>query len=116
MLGARSPWNGDHNAVWLTAGNEVPLADVARTLIDPSRRQFIEGDLSVLRGDDVTGYLLGDQWGIGRLSFFYALREWLGQRPYLMAPLAILFALLAMLLLYYLLRRRAAARLRSSNA
>lgn len=116
MLGARSPWNGDRDAVWLTAGSEVRLTEVARTLIDPSRRQFIKGDLSVLRGDEVTGYLLGDQWGIGRLSFFYALREWLGQRPYLMAPLSILFALLAMLLLYYLLRRRAAARLRPSDA
>ncbi|WP_420467922.1 UDP-forming cellulose synthase catalytic subunit [Panacagrimonas sp.] len=114
ILGARSPWS-DRSAVWLTAGSDIALAEVARVLIDPERRQFVEGDVSLIRADGVSGYLLGDQWGIGRLSLYIALREWLGQRPYLMAPVAILFAILAVLLLYYLLRRRAAARLKPAR-
>ncbi len=115
IIGARSPF-GSGSAVWLTAGPGVPLLGVAEALIDPSRRQFIEGDVALLRGDRVSGYQLGDRWGIGRLPLHQQFREWLSRRPWLMTPLALLFATVAMFLLRQSLRRRAARRLKGGTA
>ncbi|MGQ0619703.1 MAG: UDP-forming cellulose synthase catalytic subunit [Panacagrimonas sp.] len=115
LIGARSPF-GDRSAVWVTAGDRAPLVGVTETLIDSSRRQFIEGDVSLVHGKEVTGYLLGDQWGTGHLAWYHAIREWLAQRPYLMAPLALGIAFLTVVLLFARLRRRAVLRLKTGNA
>ncbi|MDP3295642.1 MAG: cellulose biosynthesis cyclic di-GMP-binding regulatory protein BcsB [Nevskia sp.] len=114
IIGARSPF-GDHSAVWLAAGSKVSLLSVAETLIDPARRQFIEGDVSLLRGTQVSGYLLSDQWGVGHLSWYREFRNWLAKRPWLMTPLALGFAVLATLLIYGSLSRRAARRLKAGG-
>ncbi len=115
IVGGRSPFS-DHSAVWLAAGSKVPLLSVAETLIDPARRQFIAGDVSLLRGSQVSGYLLSDQWGLGHLPWYRQFRDWLAARPWLMTPLALVFAALAALLLYGSLSRRAARRLKAGGA
>lgn len=115
IIGAKSPF-GSGSAVWLTGGAKVPMLEVAETLIDPARRQFVQGDVSLLRGTQITGYRLGDQWGIGHLPWHRQFREWLGRRPWLMMPLALGFALLAAALLYIALSRRAARRLQGGRA
>lgn len=115
IIGARSPF-GSGSAVWLAAGPGTTLLSVAETLIDPSRRQFIEGDVSLLRGNTVSGYLLGDRWGVGQLPLHRQFREWLSRRPWLMTPLALVFATLAMLVMYRTLSRRAARRLNGGGA
>ncbi|MBA4286588.1 MAG: cellulose synthase catalytic subunit (UDP-forming) [Xanthomonadaceae bacterium] len=115
IIGARSPF-GSGSAVWLAAGPGVSLLSVAEALIDPSRRQFIEGDVALLRGTKVSGYLLGDRWGVGRLPLHRQFREWLSRRPWLMTPLALVFATLAMLLMYRSLSHRAARRLKGGGA
>ncbi len=115
IVGGRSPF-GDHSAVWLAAGSKVPLLSVAETLIDPASRQFIAGDVSLLRGSQVSGYLLSDQWGLGHLPWYRQFRDWLAARPWLMTPLALVFAALAALLLYGSLSRRAARRLKAGGA
>lgn len=114
IIGAASPY-GSQSAVWLTAGSKVTLLSVAETLIDPARRQFVVGDVSLLRGGQVSGYQLGDQWGVGHLPWYREFRNWLAARPWLMTPLALAFAVLATLLLYGSLSRRAARRLKAGG-
>ena len=115
IIGAKSPF-GSGSAVWLTGGSKVPMLEVAETLIDPARRQFVQGDVSLLRGTQITGYQLGEQWGIGHLPWHRQFREWLGRRPWLMMPLAFGLALLGAALLYIALSRRASRRLQGGNA
>ena len=114
IIGGRSPFSSS-SAVWLAAGSKVSLLSVAEALIDPARRQFIEGDVSLLRSGQVSGYLLSDQWGIGHLPWYRQFRDWLAARPWLMTPLALFFAVLATLLIYGSLSRRAARRLKAGG-
>ncbi len=111
LIGAPSPYGRDHAMVIFTAGDRGRVSDVAEALIDPARNQFLEGDLSLVRGKQVSGYQLDTQYGLGHLPPNYGIRRWLTLHPYLIAPIGVLVAVLTAMLLFPLLRARARRRI-----
>lgn len=115
MMGAASPWGRNRSLVVVTAGARGNVSDVTRALINPGKVGFFGGDLTLVRGDDISSYSIGTTYGVGRLPWDHRVREFLGRFPILMIPLLLLVAVFLAFLLRYLLQRRAGRRLNGSG-
>ncbi|MGB0221472.1 MAG: cellulose biosynthesis cyclic di-GMP-binding regulatory protein BcsB [Sinimarinibacterium flocculans] len=105
-----SPWQRGRSIVALRTTAAADPRDVALALTDPGRNQYIEGGLVLVTPQQVSGYRVGDSYGVGRLPWWYALTRWMRHHPYLLVPLALAIALLFAAIASRLLRRHAAGR------
>ncbi|NKF23730.1 cellulose biosynthesis cyclic di-GMP-binding regulatory protein BcsB [Solimonas sp. C16B3] len=111
LMGFESPLSAHHSVVMLTAGRDGDVRDAALALTDPGESQFIRGGLTLVRGDQVSGYDFGSHYDVGHLPWWFALKRWFSQHPYLIWPLALILVIIVAVLLNAVLRRRAKARL-----
>lgn len=112
IMGFESPLKSGRNVVVLAAGSQGNLRDAALAVTKPGQAQFVRGGLTLVQGDKVSGYDLGNGYEVGSLPWWYGLKRWLGLRPYLMLPLTLLVVLLSAVVLRLALRRRAELRLK----
>jgi cellulose synthase (UDP-forming) len=110
MVSFESPLAHDRTVVAFTALDEARLPELTRTLDDPSRSQFVGGDLVLLNGTKVSHYALADQYGVGHLPWLTSIRYWFSRQPILLAVLTLLLAAVLAFVLYRLLRTLAQGR------
>ena len=83
----------------------------ALALTDPGTVQFVRGGLTLIQGNKVSGYDLGNDYEVGHLPWWFALRRWFSLHPYLIWPCALLLMAVLGFVLKGVLRRRAQRRL-----
>lgn len=76
----------------------------------------IQGDLSVLTGDRMRSFAVGQTYWSGSLPAWMRVAWWFSERPLLMALSGLLVALLLAGPLYLLLMRQQQRRLRQGNS
>jgi hypothetical protein len=64
-----------------------------------------------VQGAKVSGYDLGNDYEVGHLPWWFAIRRWLSLHPYLIWPIGLLLVIIVGALLQGVLRRRATRRL-----
>ncbi|MFT4047662.1 MAG: cellulose biosynthesis cyclic di-GMP-binding regulatory protein BcsB [Solimonas sp.] len=111
LEGFESPLAGHRSVVLLTAGRDGDVRDAALALTNPSTVQFVRGGLTLVQGDKVTGYDLGNDYEVGHLPWWFAIRRWLSLHPYLIWPIALLLVIIIGIAVQAVLRRRAKRRL-----
>ncbi|MGB0211325.1 UDP-forming cellulose synthase catalytic subunit [Algiphilus sp.] len=111
IVAAESPFASNRSVVVVTSGSRASVMDTARILLDPGRSQFMGGDVSLADGESVSSYLLGPQYAVGTMPLDWAVRFWIGERPWVMLLLLAFVGLLAIWVLRVLLRGRARRRL-----
>lgn len=110
MVSFESPLSSKRTVVAFTALDESRLPELTRSLDDPTRAQFVGGDLVLLNGTKVSHYALADQYGVGKLPWMMGLRYWFSRQPLILAILTLLLAAVLAFVLYRLLRTLAAGR------
>lgn len=111
LMGFESPLDAQRSVIILTAGRDGDVRDAALTLTDPGTSQFVRGGLTLVQGDKVSGYDFGNHYDVGHLPWWFWLKRWFSQHPYLIWPVALVLVIILGILLKIVLRRRAQARL-----
>lgn len=106
----QSPLSRGRSVVSIRTTGGADPRTVALSLTDPGRNQYVEGGLVLVTPTQITGYRVGESYGVGNLPWWYALTRWLRLHPYLIVPFAVVLALVFARLATALLRRRAARR------
>jgi len=107
----RSPFNGDHSVVALLASSTDMLPDLVYGLREQKLNKQVQGDLSILSGDQMTSFHIGPDYSVGWAPWWLRLGYWLSQRPLLLALSAVLIAVLVAGPLIILLRAQERKRL-----
>jgi hypothetical protein len=110
-MGFESPLRAGRSVVVLQATDDTTLAHVRDLLLDPAKLAQVQGDLVVVRGEQVNAYRVGSTYELGSLAWWRWVWFQLHQRPLLLVALAGLFGLLVALPVYRSLRLRAQRRL-----
>lgn len=115
LMGFESPLSSRHSAILLTAGRSGDVRDAALALTDPGTAQFVRGGLTLVQADKVSGYDFGGHYDVGHLPWWFALKRWLSQHPYLLWPMALVLVIILGGMMKALLSRKAKARLQEKN-
>lgn len=111
LMGFESPLASQRSVILLTAGRDGNVRDAALALTDAGTAQFVRGGLTLVQADKVSGYDFGGHYDVGHLPWWFALKRWFSQHPYLIWPVALLLVIILGALLKTVLRRKAQARI-----
>ena len=111
IVSFESPFGKSHSVVALLASDTVTLPGMIEGLADVKVNAMVQGDLSVVNGDGMVSYAVGDTYWVGDLPWFMRLAYWFSQHPILMAFSAIIVAILICGPIYHLLKRQERKRL-----
>jgi hypothetical protein len=102
----QSPTHAERSVVVVAAEDPVSLPVAARTLLDPGRAQYLNGDLALVNTRQVSSFDLGPRYGVGHLPWDQRVLRWLQRHPYSVVPMMLLTVLLFVLCVRLGLRRR----------
>jgi len=111
MLGFESPLASGRSVVVINGTEASALPATVNALLDPSKAFHVHGDLTLVRGETVEAFRIGDVYHVGHLSWWRWLWFQLHNHPLLLALLGLLVGVIVALLLYGVLRSIAARRL-----
>jgi cellulose synthase (UDP-forming) len=111
VVGAQSPLGTGHSLVALLATEPQGLEAIVSTFRDSTKAPLIQGDLSLLSGDQVTSYRVGPTYTTGRLPLWLWPSWELRDEPFGVIGLMLIGCALLGLALYWAMRRRSSARL-----
>lgn len=110
-----SPFDKDRTVVAMLSTDPTDLPGLAQGLADEKINAQIQGDLSVLTGDRMRSFAVGQTYWSGSLPVWVRIAWWFSERPLLMALSGLLVALLLAGPLYLLLMRQQKRRLRQGD-
>ncbi|MES2489858.1 MAG: UDP-forming cellulose synthase catalytic subunit [Pseudomonadota bacterium] len=110
VMGVQSPLSSRFGSVVFTATGAQPISDGAFALVDSGKRQFFNGDLTLISGTSVTGYQFESLYGLGSPFTVLSFKIWMKRHPYLIAPIAIAISMFLAWVLFVTLRRKAKTR------
>ena len=111
----QSPYDKDRTVVAMLSTDPTDLPGLADGLAEEKINAQIQGDLSVLTGDRMRSFAVGQTYWSGSLPVWMRVAWWFSERPLLMALSGLLVALLLAGPLYLVLMRQQRRRLRQGN-
>ncbi|MCB8883468.1 UDP-forming cellulose synthase catalytic subunit [Acidisoma cellulosilytica] len=113
VVSGRSPWAKQRTVVALLAGTPQALDTIMNGFTDPTLNPLIQGDFSILSGNQVTSYRLQSTYTVGWIPFWIWPSYLLRNQPLMIVIVMIIGCVLLTLALHATLRRRAAKRLKA---
>ncbi|MAA73682.1 MAG: cellulose synthase catalytic subunit (UDP-forming) [Salinisphaeraceae bacterium] len=114
IVGFESPLSSDRDVVAVFARDESRLPELADLLQNPSRSQFVQGDVTLVSEGAVNYYRLGDIHYRGSLPLTTRIHWWFSQQPLLLLVLALGIVLVLAIVVYRALRSASRARVSAS--
>ena len=111
LISFESPLRRDRTVVAVTGATPTGLHAALAALADSGIAAGIRGDVTFVRGRNVSSYEVASSYYVGDLGWWQVIWFHLSRHPVLLVGIALLASVLAALLLYRTLRRRAARRL-----
>lgn len=111
LIGFQSPLASGRSVVVINGTEAAALPATVNVLLDSSKAFHVHGDLTLVRGETVEAFRIGDVYQVGHLSWWRWLWFQLHNHPLLLALLGLLVGVIVALLLYGVLRSIAARRL-----
>jgi cellulose synthase operon protein B len=111
LLGFESPLGQGRSVVALTANSADGVRALADAIEDPGRVGRIRGDLTILRGADISSYRGEPTYYVGTLTWWKKLWFHFAQYPLMLLLLSVAAGVLLAFVLYAYLRRAAERRL-----
>jgi cellulose synthase (UDP-forming) len=111
IVGFQSPFNADRSVVALLASDTETLPSLVNGLNDTKINAQVQGDLSVVDGEGMASFAVGDGYWVGSLPLWMKIAYWMSQRPILIALGGLLVAFLISAPVYLLFKRQEAKRL-----
>lgn len=115
IVSFKSPFSSDHTVVALLASDRASLPDMVEGLNDPKINASVQGDLSVLSGDGMASFQLGETYWVGSLPTWMKVAYWFSGRPLMMGLFTLLLAIALASPAYFYFRRHAARRLENAG-
>ncbi|PZN97311.1 MAG: cellulose synthase catalytic subunit (UDP-forming) [Alphaproteobacteria bacterium] len=106
-----SPFSSGRTVVAVLASSPEALPAMVASFADVAVNAQVQGDLSVVMGDGMASYAVGDGYWVGSLPPWLKVAYWASQRPLLMGISGLLLAVLLSFPIFSLLRRQARKRL-----
>jgi len=111
LIGFESPLASGRSVVVINGTEASALPATVNALLDSSKAFHVHGDLTLVRGETVEAFRIGDVYHVGHLSWWRWLWFQLHNHPLVLALLGLLVGVIVALLLYGVLRSIAARRL-----
>ncbi len=111
LVSFESPFGDGLTVVAMLARDPVTLPQMIAGFSDVKVNAQVQGDLSVVVGDGMASYAVGNGYSVGTLPIWLEVAYWLSQRPFLMAFAGLVIALLLAIPLYAVLHRQQRRRL-----
>lgn len=112
LMGFESPLASNRSVVVLNATEPAGLNATMKALLESDKNFRVHGDLTLVRGETVEAFRIGDVYHVGQLTWWRWLWFQLHSHPIVLALLGLVFGMVVALLLYGVLRSIAARRLR----
>jgi hypothetical protein len=106
--------SSDRDVVAVFARDESRLPELADLLQNPSRSQFVQGDVTLVSEGAVNYYRLGGIHYRGSLPLTTRIHWWFSQQPLLLLVLALGIVLVLAIVVYRALRSASRARVSAS--
>ncbi|QXQ05065.1 UDP-forming cellulose synthase catalytic subunit [Sphingosinicellaceae bacterium] len=110
-----SPFSPGRTVVAILATDPVTLPQMVAGFSEVRINALVQGDLSVVVGDGMSSFAVGDGYWIGSLPPWLKIAYWFSQYPLLLALSAILVAVLLSYPIFRMLRRQERDRLRAAD-
>lgn len=114
MMGFQSPFKSGRSVVAMTASNSQAQSALTNVLEDEGLVRNVRGDVTLVRGREVSGYQVAEMYYVGELSWWTKLWFILSRHPVLLAFMGIFGALALALWCYRFFQQVAARRMSSS--
>ena len=116
LLGFQSPLAKGRSVVALNATDPSVFESLTSTLTNPAKVQLVRGDLSLVRGDSVESYRVGEEYQVGELSWWRWTWYRLHEHPIVLGLLCVAGGLILALILFSIMRGIASRRLNQTKA
>lgn len=111
IVSFKSPFADARTVVAMLASDTVTLPGMIENLADVKINASVQGDLSVVNGDTMASYAVGETYWVGDLPWFMRIAYWFSQHPILMGFAGVLIAIIVCGPIYTLLKRQERKRL-----
>ena len=117
LVSYESPLAEDRTVVAVSAAQPDGVVDLANAIRSTELRPVVQGDLVVLRGNQLSSFRVGGEYARAEenLPLTTRVRWWFSDKPLLLVLFLLLGVFLIALALFWLLRRLASLRLRSRS-
>jgi cellulose synthase (UDP-forming) len=113
VIGFQSPFSAGRSVVAILSNDADGLPQLVQSLSDVKINAQVQGDLSVVDGDGMSSFAVGDGYWVGSLPVWMKIAYWMSQRPLLIALGGLLVAFLISAPVYLLFKRQEARRLKA---
>lgn len=110
-----SPYSPGRTVVAVLATDPVALPQMIAGFNEVRINALVQGDLSVVVGDGMASYAVGDGYWVGSLPLWLKIAYWFNQHPLLLALSGLLTAVLVSYPIYQMLRRQERKRLQAAG-
>ncbi|WOK35988.1 UDP-forming cellulose synthase catalytic subunit [Sphingomonas sp. C3-2] len=107
----QSPYTAKRTVIALLASDPVSLPLMVDGLADVKINAQVQGDLSVVNGDGMSSFAVGDSYWVGDLPIWVRMAYWFSRHPLLMALSGLIVAVLVSGPIYMVLKRQERKRL-----
>ncbi|HEX7820592.1 MAG TPA: UDP-forming cellulose synthase catalytic subunit [Sphingobium sp.] len=107
----QSPFEGARTVIAILAKDPAALPQLVEDLADVKINAQVQGDLSVVDGEGMSSFAVGDGYWVGALPVWMKIAYWFSQRPLILALSGLLAALLVSGPVYMILKRQERRRL-----
>ena len=116
LIGFESPLTAGRSVIAVTGSTPAAVDAMVQAMRDREQLPRVQGDVALLSGGRVQGYVLGNRYTVGSLPFWLWPQYYLGESPIGLFGLMIVAPLLMAAPVFWVLRRRAVRRLRERTA
>lgn len=111
IVSFQSPFESARTVIAILSKDTVNLPQLVEGLADAKINAQVQGDLSVVDGETMSSFAVGDGYWVGSLPFWMKIAYWFSQRPLVLALSGLLVALLVSGPVYMILKRQERRRL-----
>ncbi|MET0238657.1 MAG: UDP-forming cellulose synthase catalytic subunit [Sphingobium sp.] len=113
IVGFQSPYDPQRSVVAILANDTEALPLLVTSLHDVKINAQVQGDLSVVDGDGMASFAVGDDYWVGTIPLWTRIAYWMSNRPFLIAIGALIVAFFISAPVYLLFKRQEARRLKA---
>lgn len=111
IVSFQSPFESARTVIAILAKDPATLPQLVEDLADVKINAQVQGDLSVVDGEGMSSFMVGDGYWVGSLPIWMKVAYWFSQRPLILALSGFLVALLVSGPIYMMLKRQERRRL-----
>ena len=114
IMAFESPVEKGKSVVVITGDDDQSLVNAMKPFTDPVKIRKIQGDLVLVNGTDLGGFVIGPTYHVGHLPILTRILWFFSSQPLLLVILVLASSILIAAVIYRALKRRAQARLNGS--